>query len=53
MRLDVIRNKKFTVETRQFAIELWNLPRLSKDFDVHRLKIELWSHITNLIKDED
>jgi len=46
------RSKEYLVETKDFALEFINLPALTKTYNIHILKAELWKHIEKHIKEE-
>lgn len=45
------RNKLF--ETHEFSVILTNLPRITKEFSVEQLKVDLWDHLVKVLMVEE
>lgn len=41
------RNKLF--ETNEFSVILTNLPKITKDYSLETLKIDLWDHLLKVL----
>lgn len=52
VRKETERHKKLLFESKDFAIELWRLPKLTNTYNVDVLKADLWHHITDVISRE-
>lgn len=49
VRLDTERHKNLLFETRAFAAEIKNLPKLTTEYTLEMLKSDLWSHLESTI----
>ena len=50
---DVQRHRSMLFETKEFAMEFSNLPKLDQNYSIDLLKAELWSHIEKVIWTEE
>jgi hypothetical protein len=50
IKVDAERHRNLLFETQEFAIEFNNLPRISEEYPVFTLKIDLRDHIETQIK---
>ena len=50
VKVDAERHRNLLYETQEFAIEFDNLPKISEDYPVFMLKLELRDHIETQIK---
>ena len=49
VKLDSERHKNLLFETREFAVEIKNLPELTTEYTLEMLKSDLWSHLESTI----
>jgi len=52
VRVDAERHRNLLFETKEFALEIYNLPRLHPKYSLEVLKAELWEHIEKVIATE-
>lgn len=50
--MDSERHKNLFVETQEFSIQVDNLPKITKEYQIEQLKAELWDHFETQIKEE-
>jgi len=51
LKLDIFRHRNLLIEASEFAIKIENLPKPNNILEMEILKIDLWKHIQNKIKD--
>ena len=52
VRVDAERHRNLLFETKEFALEFYNLPKLHPKYSMEVLKAELWDHIEKVILTE-
>ena len=52
VNLDANRHKNLYFETSEFSIGINNLPTLTQDYNIKKMKAELWDHLVKIISQE-
>lgn len=50
IKIEVARHESFYLESKSFAVQVDNLPKVTSTYTLHCLKAELWTHLTEVIK---
>ena len=53
VKLESERHRDVMLETKEFAVFIKKLPKLTQDFTIDMLKSDLWTKITEVIQKED
>lgn len=50
IKIDIARHESFLLESRNFAVQVDGLPKISAAYTLDQLRGELWTHVTEVIK---
>ena len=48
---DSWRHRNLLFETQEFSVFIWDLPKMKNSYKIENMKVDLWNHIIENIKD--